>query len=111
MLDFDAFGNQRWVTRGLEEELPSACTRKKRRGLRRAFEDVKITKANEALHGVLDYLFLSSPFVVKYMTDLTNWAVDEWSPRAFPAQFRAPALQGRYRIPCQEFERLMDRCL
>ena len=78
MLDFDAFGNQRWVTRGLEEELPSACTRKKRRGLRRAFEDVKITKANEALHGVLDYLFLSSPFVVKYMTDLTNWAVDEW---------------------------------
>ena len=78
LLDFDAFGNQRWVTRGLEEELPSACTRKKRRGLRRAFEDVKITKANEALHGVLDYLFLSSPFVVKYMTDLTNWAVDEW---------------------------------
>ncbi|OLP83346.1 hypothetical protein AK812_SmicGene35913 [Symbiodinium microadriaticum] len=78
LLDFDAFGNQRWVTRGLEEELPSACTRKKRRGLRRAFEDVKITKANEALHGVLDYLFLSSPFVVKYMTELTNWAVEEW---------------------------------
>ena len=80
LLDFDAFGNQRWVTRGLEEELPSACTRKKRRGLRRAFEDVKLTKANEALHGVLDYLFLSSPFAVGYMTDLTNWAVYEWQP-------------------------------
>ena len=84
LLDFDAFGNHRWVV----EELPSACTRKKRRGLRRAFEDVKITKANEALHGVLDYLFLYSPGAVSYMTELTNWAVYEWQPSS-PGSARA----------------------
>mmetsp|Transcript_60058 Transcript_60058/g.133959 ORF Transcript_60058/g.133959 Transcript_60058/m.133959 type:complete len:741 (+) Transcript_60058:16-2238(+) len=79
LLDFDSHGNERWVTRGLEEELPRACARKKRRGLRRAFEDVKIMKANNALHGVLDYLFLNSTGVVGYMTELTNWAVYDWT--------------------------------
>ncbi|CAK9010421.1 unnamed protein product [Durusdinium trenchii] len=79
LLDFDQHGNQRWVTRGLEHELPSACTRKKRRGLRRAFEDVKIMKANQAMHGMLDYLFLSSPCLVAYLVELANWAVYDWT--------------------------------
>ena len=87
LLDFDQHGNQRWVTRGLEEhELPSACARKKRRGLRRAFEDVKIMKANQAMHGMLDYLFLSSPHLLSFLTDLTNWAVYEWTAGSFTSR-------------------------
>ena len=79
LLDFDRHGNQRWVTRGLEHQLPSAWSSKKRRGLRRAFEDVKIMKANQAMHGILDYLFLSSPYLVEYLKELTNWAIYEWT--------------------------------
>lgn len=87
LLDFDQHGNQRWVTRGLEEhELPSACARKKRRGLRRAFEDVKIMKANQAMHGMLDYLFLNSPHLLSFLTDLTNWAVQEFTAASFGAR-------------------------
>ena len=79
LLDFDRHGNQRWVTRGLEHQLPSAWNSKKRRGLRRAFEDVKIMKANQAMHGILDYLFLSSPYLLEYLKELTNWAVYDWT--------------------------------
>lgn len=108
LLDFDQHGNQRWVTRGLEEhELPSACARKKRRGLRRAFEDVKIMKANQAIHGMLDYLFLSSPHLLGFLTELTNWAVYEWTASSFSSRctlrafaiFFPPMICRRLRCP------------
>ncbi|CAJ1340523.1 unnamed protein product, partial [Effrenium voratum] len=93
LLDFDYHGNRRWVTAGLEEELPSTCTRKKRRGLRRAFDNVKIMKANQALHGLLDYLFLCSPALVGYLVELTNWAVYDWIPTSVTSR---RVLQGFY---------------
>lgn len=115
LLDFDQHGNQRWVTRGLEEhELPSACARKKRRGLRRAFEDVKIMKANQAIHGMLDYLFLSSPHLLGFLTELTNWAVYEWTASSFSSRctlrafaiFFPPMICRRLRCPTAPSEGL-----